>query len=113
MKARERGRSLGLFMKLYCVHVLQRRYEHVLHSSLMGTDLLSVMFILFIRNTKHSGVGCRCHLDLYNIQIFHRYKILQQTTKTSPSLTLVNFQLDAQNSYLFTYNTFIKILYMF
>ena len=27
--------------------------------------------------------------------------------------TLVNSQLDAQNSYLFTYNTFIKILYMF
>ena len=24
-----------------------------------------------------------------------------------------DFQLDAQNSYLFTYNTFIKILYMF
>ena len=29
------------------------------------------------------------------------------------SITLVNLQLDAQNSYLFTYNTFIKILYMF
>jgi len=29
------------------------------------------------------------------------------------SITLVHFQLDAQNSYLFTYNTFIKILYMF
>ena len=29
------------------------------------------------------------------------------------SITLVNFQLDAQNSYLFIYNTFIKILYMF
>ena len=28
-------------------------------------------------------------------------------------LTLVDFQLDAQNSYLFIYNTFIKILYMF
>jgi hypothetical protein len=28
-------------------------------------------------------------------------------------ITLVNFQFDAQNSYLFTYNTFIKILYMF
>jgi len=26
--------------------------------------------------------------------------------------TLVNFQLDAQNSYLFIYNTFIKLLYM-
>jgi len=29
------------------------------------------------------------------------------------SITLVNFQLDAQNSYLFIYKTFIKILYMF
>jgi hypothetical protein len=29
------------------------------------------------------------------------------------SITLVNFQLDAQNSYLFTCDTFIKILYMF
>jgi len=29
------------------------------------------------------------------------------------SITLVDFQLDAQNFYLFTYNTFIKILYMF
>ena len=27
--------------------------------------------------------------------------------------TLVDFQLDAQNSYSFTYDTFIKILYMF
>jgi len=29
------------------------------------------------------------------------------------SITLVDLQLDAQNSYLFTYYTFIKILYMF
>jgi len=29
------------------------------------------------------------------------------------SITLVDFQLDAQNSYLFKYNMFIKILYMF
>jgi len=29
------------------------------------------------------------------------------------ALTLVDLQLDAQNSYLFTYNTIIKILYMF
>jgi hypothetical protein len=28
-------------------------------------------------------------------------------------LTLVDRQLDAQNSYLFTYNTFINILYVF
>jgi hypothetical protein len=29
------------------------------------------------------------------------------------SITLSDFQLDAKNSYLFMYNTFIKILYMF
>jgi hypothetical protein len=29
------------------------------------------------------------------------------------NVTLADFQLDAQNSYLFTYNTFIKLLYMF
>jgi hypothetical protein len=29
------------------------------------------------------------------------------------SITLVDFQLDAQNSYLVIYNTFIKILYIF
>ena len=29
------------------------------------------------------------------------------------SITLVDLQLDAQNSYLFIYNTFIKILHMF
>jgi hypothetical protein len=29
------------------------------------------------------------------------------------SITLIDFQLDAQNSYLFIYNAFIKILYMF
>ena len=29
------------------------------------------------------------------------------------SITLVDLQLDAQNSCLFTYNTFIKIPYMF
>jgi hypothetical protein len=33
--------------------------------------------------------------------------------RTNVSLPLVDLQLDAQNSYLFTYNTLIKILYMF
>jgi hypothetical protein len=33
--------------------------------------------------------------------------------QTYLSITLVDLQLDAQNSCLFTYNTFTKILYMF
>jgi len=45
------------------------------------------------------------HLQFVSVQIVTFIAIL--------ILTLVNLQLDAQNSYLFTYNTFIKILYMF
>jgi len=33
--------------------------------------------------------------------------------KTVVCITLFDLQLDVQNSYLFTYNTFIKILYLF
>jgi len=38
---------------------------------------------------------------------------MQPTYQTCFAITLVDLQLDAQNSYLFTYNTLIKILYMF
>jgi len=38
---------------------------------------------------------------------------LRCDVKHRGSITLVDLQLDTQNSYLFTYNTFIKILYMF
>jgi len=41
------------------------------------------------------------------------YDCLDDWLTMHRSITLVNFQLDAQNSYLFLYNTFIKILYMF
>jgi hypothetical protein len=34
-------------------------------------------------------------------------------TQDNASTTLIDFQLDAQSSYLFIYKTFIKILYMF
>ena len=42
-----------------------------------------------------------------------KVKIIQMKLKTRTHVTLVDLQLDAQNSYLFTYNTFIKILCMF
>jgi hypothetical protein len=42
------------------------------------------------------------------------YKIrLDEWLTVHRSITMVDLQLDAQNSNLFTYNTFIKILYMF
>jgi hypothetical protein len=53
-----------------------------------------------------------------------RYQKFLIATRSKPSfisfvtseqffMTLFNLQLDVENSYLFTYNTFIKILYMF
>jgi hypothetical protein len=39
--------------------------------------------------------------------------ILDDWLTVHHSITLVDFQLDAQNSYLFLYNTFIKLIYMF
>ena len=46
-------------------------------------------------------------VDLHVLLILDDWLIVHR------SITLVDFQLDAQNSYLFIYNTFIKILYMF
>jgi len=41
------------------------------------------------------------------------YYIIDDWLTVHRNITLIDLQLDAQNSYLFTYNTFIKILYMF
>ena len=46
-------------------------------------------------------------------QGIHIFRDLDDWLTMHRSITLVDLQLDAQISYLFTYNTFIKILYMF
>jgi hypothetical protein len=51
LKAHEDGHSLGLFMKFYRVNVLKCPFEHVLHASLMGTDILSV--VIFFVHQEH------------------------------------------------------------
>ena len=52
--------------------------------------------------------SCRGEEELY----FYEY-LDDWLTVLHRGITLVDLQLDAQNSYLFTNNTFIKILYMF
>jgi len=47
------------------------------------------------------------------IEIVQTFKNIDDWLTVHRSIILVYLQLDAQNSYLFTYNTFIKILYMF
>ena len=39
--------------------------------------------------------------------------LIEAFPNISFTLTLLDLQLDAQNSYLFTYNTSVKVLYMF
>jgi hypothetical protein len=43
----------------------------------------------------------------------HTWKVIGRAVVGLCQVALVDFQLDAQNSYLFIYNTSIKILYMF
>jgi hypothetical protein len=50
---------------------------------------------------------CIC-VEFPNFSVYH-----DDWLTVHRSITLVDLQLDAQNSCLFTYNTFIKILYMF
>jgi len=54
-----------------------------------------------------------CILFLFSPNIMHMIVDLEDWSTVHRSITLVDLKLDAQNSYLFTYNIFIKILYMF
>jgi len=69
---------------------------------------------------------CKCTFGFYNIQgislrpaelsfsLVEPYSMdLDDLLTVRRSITLVDLQLDAQNSCLFTYNTSIKVLYMF
>jgi hypothetical protein len=49
-------------------------------------------------------------ISSYNLFVF---AYLDDWLTVHRSITLVDLQLNAQISYLFTYNTFIKIIYMF
>jgi hypothetical protein len=51
-------------------------------------------------------------LSLYSVRETS-YGQLDNWLTVHRSITLVDLQLDAQISYLFTYNTFVKIFYMF
>jgi len=54
--------------------------------------------------------ACACFLIELRAVLLTQTSILLTVHR---SITLLDFQLDAQNSYLFTYNTCIKILYTF
>jgi hypothetical protein len=55
---------------------------------------------------------CSSFLVILLLLILLPMQVCISVRLTNFILALVDLQLDAQNSYLFTYNTFIKILYM-
>ena len=60
------------------------------------------------RPEKEQGFQPRIGSDKRSVQF-----IIDKHCVIKRNLILFDLQLDAQNSYLFIYNTFIKILYMF
>ena len=87
------------------------------HTSMAYTEknLTFVITFIFSRypttttTTTTADAGCLAVL----CQAPKKDKHLDDWLTVHRSITLVDLPLDAQNSYLFTYNTFIKILYMF
>ena len=62
------------------------------------------------------GTNCQ-HYQILNTNVDACFpsllRLVLHALPTAINVTLIDFQLDAQNSYLFIYNTFIKTLYMF
>ena len=59
------------------------------------------------------SIRLRDYLFCWHIALLSSSTYVDDWLTVHRSITLVDLQRDAQNSYLFTYNTFIKILYMF
>ena len=85
---------------------------------------LQINFAINAGHIKKHPSKLKFHLKVNNNYSNSINRILKPFSTTYPlnlddwltmhrSITLVDLQLDAQNSYLFTYNTFIKILYIF
>jgi hypothetical protein len=81
--------------------------------------LCDVCFVMFPVLFVCICVLYYCHRVATQLQLNISYHIKSTPclddwlTVQHRSITLVDLQLDAYNFYLFTYNTFIKILYMF
>jgi hypothetical protein len=62
------------------------------------------------------GDNCKLHQVpevTRTLPVTSKFFVNRHSEANSDKLTLFDLQLDAQNSYLFTYNTFIEIIYMF
>jgi hypothetical protein len=85
------------------------------NSSLFIYNTFIKILYMFWASPCSSSGGLRhnCIHAASGIVTLCRWLYCALVKKELRSITLVDFQLDAQNSYLFIYNTFIKILYMF
>jgi len=88
------------------------RTRHFFNNSNTNKDIATKFekeYVLSVRNEEE----CVCSACLFRCDIFIGVRIIKEmpgsVASGTPCITLVNFQLDAQNSYLFIYNTFIKI----
>jgi len=80
-----------------------------------GTDYIQLLCTLWIMQVRSICSWWKYELDeaKYNVyKVKFKYN-LDDLLTVHRSTTLVDFQLNAQNSYLLIHNIFIKILYMF
>jgi hypothetical protein len=87
-------------MKLYCQY-LKKRPTH-------GTDYIQLLCTLWIMQVRSICSWWNYELDeaKYNVYTVKFKYILDDWLTVHRSITLADFQLDEQNSYLFTYTVF-------
>ena len=110
------ARSQSLYRLSYPAHNWnQRQYLNYGNCSL---SWLNNWCVLGVSGRQEDRIPVKIYRHLDNLSwqgawFEIRYSALDDWLTVHRSVALVDFQLDAQNSYLFTHNTFIKILYMF
>jgi len=79
----------------------------------LNADLNPICYLLALLAQHFLHVSRIRVNETFGLCCLIKSTVLDDWLTVHRSITLVDFQLDAQNSYLFIYNRFIKILYMF
>jgi hypothetical protein len=113
-----------IFIYLHIIHLLKSStcFDH--YPAHLQEVYVVIVYIQPVVSSLFSGFiipdGCIVFIQFYfdlfvlvYLSCLFSIAYLDDWLTVHRSITLLDFQLDAQNSYLFTYNTCIKILYMF
>jgi hypothetical protein len=105
--------SLLLQSTTHCRYRVYTKFLLTYTAIYRGNRKVEPLGITALQPRSHFHLGTTYKCILYTDYSITRKMTLDDWLPVHCSITLFDLQLGTQNSYLFTYNTFIKILYMF